>query len=157
MTVPITPTPWFHRAHLCNPPLFGSILLMASEVECPACLMLLTCWDCVYFINFPWLPCFCWGWVGYMVKLFFCLSVLSVFIVHILDPWCCTPKIDLDAPCYSAVWLPSIWHILQIGRAERCSWNVDETCPVAKPVKTHACDHDTVAGPDCGCSGQWSQ
>lgn len=37
------------------------------EVECHACLMLLTCLDCVYFLISPWCLCFCCGWVGSIV------------------------------------------------------------------------------------------
>lgn len=159
MTVPIAPTPWFHRAHLCNPSLFGSILLVASEVECPACLMLLTCWDCVYFIHFPWLPCFCWGWVGYVVKSFCCLSVLSVFIVNILDRWCCTSKTD---QMHHAILLSDFRQFdIFSTLAERRDASETLMKHAMAQASGNTCivknDHDTVAGADCGCSGQCSQ
>lgn len=62
----------------------GSILHTASyctknvsEAESLACLILLLCSDCIYFVIFAWFLCFYHGFAGYVLEWFLFLSVLT--------------------------------------------------------------------------------
>lgn len=76
-------SPCFHRARLLLPTLFCCVLHWDGSWSRASGLMMLICSDCDYFIISPSIYLFV-CWVGYEVKLFCYLSVLSMFTVSFL-------------------------------------------------------------------------
>ena len=112
------------RVHCCFVPSSPYSTGSVSEVERHACLMLLTCLDCVYFLISPWCLHFCCGWVGSVLKSISYLSVLGVFISIIsvycyaaqphVGTGCVILKIDQTHSAFPTVWLP-VWLDLLCG------------------------------------------